>query len=86
MKLKLQSIKKCSSSIQTRKLNSFLTYLIVTMYINSVTFTAIQSDAEKMMYLLGLVSQLCRETNPNKCTLNHLFSSSLLQHGQCCTL
>jgi hypothetical protein len=22
---------------------------------------------------------------PNKCTPNHLFSSSLLQHGQCCT-
>jgi hypothetical protein len=26
-----------------------------------------------------------RETVPNKCTPNHLFPTSLLQHGQCCT-
>jgi hypothetical protein len=26
-----------------------------------------------------------RETIPNKCTPNHLFTSSLLQHCQCCT-
>jgi hypothetical protein len=25
------------------------------------------------------------ETNPNKCTMNHLFSSSLQKHGQRCT-
>jgi hypothetical protein len=25
------------------------------------------------------------ETNPNKCTPNHLLSTSLPQHGQCCT-
>jgi hypothetical protein len=35
------------------------------------------------VHLLGMISR--RETIPNKCTPNHLFSSSLLQHGQCCT-
>jgi hypothetical protein len=34
------------------------------------------------VHLLGMVSPF---TIPNKCTPNHLFSTSLLQHSQCCT-
>jgi hypothetical protein len=44
-----------------------------------------QTQGEEVVGCALVENGETNKLNPNKCTPNHLFSSSQLQHDQCCT-
>jgi hypothetical protein len=64
-------------------------YLLVSQHVSGIIMPIIRRMVQNRQHLWCTapvyVHYVSCETNPNKCTPNHLFSTSLLQHGQCCT-